>query len=245
MDDRAQRFHVASRMASIAPFEVMEIQTLARRLEAQGRDVIHLEIGEPDFTTPAPGGGGREARARRAAHVLHLRAGHPGAARGHLALLRRALRRRGCPAERIVVTAGLERGAAARLRRAARRGRRGAARRPGLSLQPPFRARAGRRAAARPGGARTRATSSRRSSPLRAWSPRTRVAMVASPSNPTGHARRRRTRSPRWPRSRARGAQRSWWTRSTTGSPTAATRAPRSRRATTSSSSTASRSTSR
>ena len=54
MDDRAQRFHVASRMASIAPFEVMEIQTLARRLEAQGRDVSHLEIGEPDFTTPGP-----------------------------------------------------------------------------------------------------------------------------------------------------------------------------------------------
>ena len=54
MNDRAARFHVASRMDSIAPFEVMEIQTLARRLEAQGRDVIHLEIGEPDFTTPAP-----------------------------------------------------------------------------------------------------------------------------------------------------------------------------------------------
>ena len=54
MNDRAARLHVASRMASIAPFEVMEIQTLARALESQGRDVIHLEIGEPDFTTAAP-----------------------------------------------------------------------------------------------------------------------------------------------------------------------------------------------
>jgi aspartate/methionine/tyrosine aminotransferase len=45
---------LAARMASIAPFEVMEIQTLARKLEAEGRDVIHLEIGEPDFATPAP-----------------------------------------------------------------------------------------------------------------------------------------------------------------------------------------------
>src|SRR5690348_7830389 len=44
----------AARMAHIEPFEVMEIQTLAREVEAQGHDVVHLEIGEPDFTTPAP-----------------------------------------------------------------------------------------------------------------------------------------------------------------------------------------------
>ena len=54
MNDRAARLHVASRMASIAPFEVMEIQTLAREVEARGRDVVHLEIGEPDFRTPRP-----------------------------------------------------------------------------------------------------------------------------------------------------------------------------------------------
>jgi aspartate/methionine/tyrosine aminotransferase len=46
--------HLAARMAHIEPFEVMEIQTLARALEAQGHDVIHLEIGEPDFRTPQP-----------------------------------------------------------------------------------------------------------------------------------------------------------------------------------------------
>ena len=54
MNDAAQRLHLASRMAHIEPFEVMEIQTLARRIEAQGKDVIHLEIGEPDFTTARP-----------------------------------------------------------------------------------------------------------------------------------------------------------------------------------------------
>ena len=53
MNDAA-RFHLASRMAHIEAFEVMEIQTLARQVEAEGRDVIHLEIGEPDFTTPRP-----------------------------------------------------------------------------------------------------------------------------------------------------------------------------------------------
>jgi aspartate/methionine/tyrosine aminotransferase len=41
-------------MAHIEAFEVMEIQTLARQVEAAGHDVVHLEIGEPDFTTPRP-----------------------------------------------------------------------------------------------------------------------------------------------------------------------------------------------
>src|SRR5258706_11903839 len=54
MDDFSRRLHLAARMAYIEAFEVMEIQTLAREVEAQGRDVIHLEIGEPDFTTPRP-----------------------------------------------------------------------------------------------------------------------------------------------------------------------------------------------
>ena len=45
---------VATRMAHIAPFEVMEIQTAARELERLGHDVIHMEIGEPDFNTPKP-----------------------------------------------------------------------------------------------------------------------------------------------------------------------------------------------
>ncbi|HEX7466926.1 MAG TPA: pyridoxal phosphate-dependent aminotransferase [Usitatibacter sp.] len=54
MNDTTSRIHIAARMAHIEPFEVMEIQTLAREIEAQGRDVIHLEIGEPDFTTPRP-----------------------------------------------------------------------------------------------------------------------------------------------------------------------------------------------
>ena len=50
MDTKSLR--LAARMAQIAPFEVMEIQTLARELEAQGRDVISLSAGEPDFDTP-------------------------------------------------------------------------------------------------------------------------------------------------------------------------------------------------
>jgi aspartate/methionine/tyrosine aminotransferase len=44
----------APRNAEIAPFQVMEIATRARALEAGGKSVIHMEIGEPDFPTPAP-----------------------------------------------------------------------------------------------------------------------------------------------------------------------------------------------
>jgi len=42
----------ATRMASIRPFYVMEILARAQRLQAQGRDIIHMEVGEPDFPTP-------------------------------------------------------------------------------------------------------------------------------------------------------------------------------------------------
>jgi aspartate/methionine/tyrosine aminotransferase len=45
---------VAKRLASIQPFHVMALLGRARELEAQGRSIIHMEIGEPDFTTPEP-----------------------------------------------------------------------------------------------------------------------------------------------------------------------------------------------
>ena len=47
-------YHPASRLADIEPFHVVELFTRARQLEAEGRDIIHMEVGEPDFPTPAP-----------------------------------------------------------------------------------------------------------------------------------------------------------------------------------------------
>lgn len=44
----------AGRMRDIQPFHVMALLARARELEAQGRDIVHMEIGEPDFPTPAP-----------------------------------------------------------------------------------------------------------------------------------------------------------------------------------------------
>ena len=41
-------------MGEIAPFHVMALLARAQQLEAQGRDIVHMEIGEPDFATPQP-----------------------------------------------------------------------------------------------------------------------------------------------------------------------------------------------
>ena len=46
--------HIARRMADIAPFHVMDLLARARALEAEGRDIVHMEVGEPDFPTPEP-----------------------------------------------------------------------------------------------------------------------------------------------------------------------------------------------
>jgi aspartate/methionine/tyrosine aminotransferase len=44
---------IARRAEEIAPFIVMEVLERAREMERQGLDVIHLEVGEPDFDAPA------------------------------------------------------------------------------------------------------------------------------------------------------------------------------------------------
>jgi len=48
----AQSYSARSR--AIEPFHVMALLARANQLQADGHDVIHLEIGEPDFTTAAP-----------------------------------------------------------------------------------------------------------------------------------------------------------------------------------------------
>ena len=45
---------LAARMGGIAPFHVMELMAKAQALEAAGRDIVHMEVGEPDFPTPEP-----------------------------------------------------------------------------------------------------------------------------------------------------------------------------------------------
>ncbi len=44
---------VARKMANLGTESAFEMLAKARALEAQGREIIHLEIGEPDFDTPS------------------------------------------------------------------------------------------------------------------------------------------------------------------------------------------------
>jgi aspartate/methionine/tyrosine aminotransferase len=52
---RALQFELrlAERMSRLGTETAFEVLNRARALEAQGKDIIHLEIGEPDFDTPA------------------------------------------------------------------------------------------------------------------------------------------------------------------------------------------------
>ncbi len=43
---------ISKRAESITPFIVMEVLERAREMEAKGIDIIHLEVGEPDFDIP-------------------------------------------------------------------------------------------------------------------------------------------------------------------------------------------------
>ncbi|MCL4078889.1 pyridoxal phosphate-dependent aminotransferase [Coriobacteriia bacterium Es71-Z0120] len=43
---------VSERAQAMRPFVVMDVVARAKELEAQGRDVVRLEIGDPDFPTP-------------------------------------------------------------------------------------------------------------------------------------------------------------------------------------------------
>ena len=62
------------RAQEIEPFEVMDVLSRAHALEAQGRHVVHMEIGEPDFTAPEPvvEAGVRALREGRTAYTAAL-----------------------------------------------------------------------------------------------------------------------------------------------------------------------------
>src|SRR5437660_4663818 len=51
--DPRHDLQLAKRMTRLGTETAFEVLVKAKALEAQGRDIIHLEIGEPDFDTPA------------------------------------------------------------------------------------------------------------------------------------------------------------------------------------------------
>lgn len=54
MSSTEKKAHLSERASAIHPFYVMDLLARARQMEADGRSVLHLEVGEPDFSTPRP-----------------------------------------------------------------------------------------------------------------------------------------------------------------------------------------------
>ena len=105
MQELEDRILVADRLKSIAPFRVMELMKRAAQLEAQGRRVVHFEVGEPDFNTAEPiveAG----CRALLDGHTKYTHALGTEALREALSRDYRERLGVAVPAERIVVTAG-------------------------------------------------------------------------------------------------------------------------------------------
>ena len=50
---KTHELRLAKRMSRLGTETAFEVLVKAKALEAQGRDIIHLEIGEPDFDTPS------------------------------------------------------------------------------------------------------------------------------------------------------------------------------------------------
>ena len=46
--------HFAARLDAMRSFQVMDLLDRAQRLEALGRDIVHMEVGEPDFDCAEP-----------------------------------------------------------------------------------------------------------------------------------------------------------------------------------------------
>ena len=95
----------ARRTSDIHPFRVMEVLARAKALEASGRNVLHLEIGEPDFTAP-PSVVEAATRAVRSGNTAYTDS--LGLPELRAAIARHYLQRFGCevPVSRIAITSG-------------------------------------------------------------------------------------------------------------------------------------------
>ncbi|MEW6719506.1 MAG: pyridoxal phosphate-dependent aminotransferase [Thermodesulfobacteriota bacterium] len=56
MDRKDKEFRLSRRAEAVTPFLAMEVLERAKELEAGGKDVIYLCVGEPDFPTPPAAG---------------------------------------------------------------------------------------------------------------------------------------------------------------------------------------------
>ncbi|HEX5092979.1 MAG TPA: aminotransferase class I/II-fold pyridoxal phosphate-dependent enzyme [Burkholderiales bacterium] len=172
------------RTADIEPFEVMDVLSRAHALEAAGRRVVHMEIGEPDFTAPEPvvEAGVRALRDGRTAYTATL----------GLPALREAIAAHYCekfgtkvPSSRIAITAGASGGLLTVAALYVDAGDEILVPDPGYPGYRHF-------VRAFEGRARPLAVSAQESFQptldmvCAAWGPRTKALLLGSPSNPTG-----------------------------------------------------------
>jgi len=180
--DRIAR--IARRAERIAPFEVMEVLAEAQRLEAAGADVIHLEVGEPDFPTPEPilEAAGRALRAERMFYTPALGLPQLREAIAGFYELRFGV---SVPPERIVVTAGSSAALLLALGMVLDVGDEALVGDPGYPCNRHFVSFVDAEPVLVPTDA---ATDYQVTAELlaAAWTPRTRAVIAASPSNPTG-----------------------------------------------------------
>lgn len=174
-----------SRVSHVAPFRVMHLLEMAQAREAQGHDVIHLEVGEPDFATPEPVvAAGQHAlatgktRYTPAAGLATLRE----AIAGHYAEHFNA----SVDPARILVTPGASGALLLASQLLVETGDRVLMADPNYPCNRHFMALAGAEVDAIPVG---RQSGWQLNAPLieKHWQEKTRLAMLASPSNPTGH----------------------------------------------------------
>ncbi|MBS1912793.1 MAG: pyridoxal phosphate-dependent aminotransferase [Bacteroidetes bacterium] len=98
--------HIAQRMSRLGTETAFEVLLKARKLEAQGRDIVHLEIGEPDFDTPENITGAAKAALDQGFTHYGPSAGLPQAREAIAAYIERTRPGVSCSADEIVITPG-------------------------------------------------------------------------------------------------------------------------------------------
>jgi aspartate/methionine/tyrosine aminotransferase len=174
----------AQRAAEIEPFHVMDILARARALEAQGRSIVHMEIGEPDFPSPDPVIQAGIA-ALKAGHTHYTPALGLPALREAIAAFYRTRYGVDIAPSRIVITPGSSGALLLAMGVLLNPGDEVLLADPGYPCNRHFVRFTEGRAIGVPAGP---ATHYQLTAELaeRHWSPRTKAAMVASPANPTG-----------------------------------------------------------
>ena len=174
---------LARRVGRIAPFRVVQILERARELERAGREVVHLEVGEPDFPT---------APTVVAAGIEALSAGRTGYTQAlGLPALRAAVGARyGVDAGRVAITTGASGALNLLAQVLIDPGDEVLVPDPGYPCNDVFIQAAGGVARRVPVSASTRFQLDR-AALEDAWTPRTAGVLLGSPANPTGSVLRR------------------------------------------------------